>query len=315
MTAPYFIFEITPRCTSDCLYCYNVWKQDGNYPIGEMSLPEIKRLFNKLSDETAISGVTLTGGEPLLRADILEVVSFLSEKKIKVGIATNGVLLDEATTRKLAENGAGYFEISLPSMDKDNYSRLTRDDRLKKVREAIINVKKEKAKLTVSIVLTKLNLDELEENIDLCFAFSADAVALNRFVPGGKGLKHLSDLQITKAELQSALSIADRKSSKHNMQINVTIPVESCIIDHKLCPHLNFGSCACGRDKLVIDPIGNLRTCEQNPDILGNLFNNRFSELARSEPADRFQQDNLKSGCGECERFRYCGGGCRFMRN
>jgi AdoMet-dependent heme synthase len=315
MTRPYFIFEITQRCTSDCLYCYNVWKQDGNYPIGEMSLPEIKLLFNKLSDETAISGVTLTGGEPLLRADMLEVVSFLSEKKIKVGIATNGVLLDEAVARKLTENGAGYFEISLPSIDDDNHSRLTRDDRLKNVRESIINVKKERAKLTVSIVLTKLNIRDLEETIDLCFAFSADGVALNRFIPGGESLKHISELQISAAELEYALSIADRKSEEHNFVINVTIPVEPCMVSHKKYPHLNFGSCACGRDKWVIDPIGNLRTCEQNPDILGNLFEHSFSELARSEAADRFQQANLKSGCSECERFRYCGGGCRFIRN
>ena len=314
MIRPYFIFEITSRCTGDCIFCYNVWKQDETYPQRELSLPEIKRLFNKLVEEVAPAGITLTGGEPLLYPDILEVVPFLSGKKIDVGIATNGMLLDESLARELTARGASYFEISLMTTDEKNFSRMTGGGSFKKVKEAIINVKKERAKLTVSFVLTKLNLVDLEETIDLCFAFSADSLALNRFVPGGNGLKHLSELQLGRSDLERALAVANAKSAEFNFPVNVTIPVESCIIDHQQYPHLNFGTCACGRDKWVIDPAGNLRTCEQNPEILGNLFDNSFSELARKETVDLFRHDNLKSGCDKCERLNYCGGGCRFLR-
>lgn len=314
MIKPYFIFEITSRCTGNCLFCYNVWKQDKDYPKGELSLSEIKKLIGKLAGETTPAGFTLAGGEPLLHKNIKETVSFLAEIGIKPGIASNGMLLDEGTAQELVKRGAGYFEISLMTADDGKFARLTRGNSFKKAKQAIINVKNERAKLTVSCVLTKRNADDLEETIDLSFALSADALALNRFVPGGRGLEHLPELFLSKAELEKALTVAERKSAELNMTINVTIPVESCVIDQKRFPNLNFGSCACGRNKWVIDPLGNLRTCEQNPRVLGSLFNHSFAELAQSRTAELFRSDDLKSNCGDCEAFRHCGGGCRFAR-
>lgn len=313
MIQPYFIYEITSGCTNSCIYCYNVWKKDKDYPKGELSLSGIKNLFEKLLGEITPEGIALTGGEPLLHSCILEVVSFLNDKKIKVGIASNGILLDEVITQKLVNKGVDYFEISLISTKQKTYNSLTQDNQLKKVKKALLNVKKYRAKLTVSFVITKLNLVEIEDIIDFSFAFSTDSIALNRFVPGGNGLKHLSKLQITGEDLKNVLSIANKKSREYNLPINITIPIESCIIDHRKYPNLNFGICSGGRKKWVIDPIGNLRTCEQNTRILGNLFNSNFSELSRLEEVNLFQHSNLKTTCNKCEQFRYCGGGCRFL--
>ncbi len=314
MINPYFIYEITSRCNNNCVYCYNVWNQDKNYHKGELSISEIKRLFEKLLEEITPIGITLTGGEPLLHPDILEVVSFLIDKRVKVGIATNGLLLDEVITRELVNRGVNYFEISLVSINQKTYNRLTQNDQLKKVKKAILNVKRQRTKLTISLLISKCNLSNIEETIDLCFAFTTDAIAMNRFVPGGNGLKNLSELQITKEELQDVLFIADKKSREYNLPINVTIPVESCIIDHEKYPNLNFGSCTCGRHKWVIDPIGNLRTCEQNPDILGNFFEKSFLELSSLEAVNLFRCNNLRYDCNKCNQFKYCGGGCRFLR-
>ncbi len=315
MIWPYFVYEITSRCTNDCIYCYNVWKDNGNNSEEELSLLEIKKLFCKLSEEITPAGVTLTGGEPLLHPDILEVASFLAYKNIRVGIATNGILLDEEMTRKLTDSGVSYFEVSLDSIDQKKYSYLTHNHKLKNVKNAILNIKKHDAELTVSFTLTKLNLDDLEETIDYCFAFSADSIALNRFVPGGSGLKNLSQLQLKTEDLKRALSIADKKSKEYNLPINVTIPIESCIIDHKQYPHLNFGVCACAKNKWVIDFSGNLRTCEQNSEVLGSLFDNGFLELAQSKAVKLFRQNNFKNDCNKCEQFSHCGGGCRFLHN
>lgn len=312
--APYFVFELTSRCNNDCIYCYNVWKQDGDYPTGELSGSEIKILLEKLIEETEPEGITLSGGEPLLHPDVFEIASFLADRKIRTGIATNGIMLNEAGTRKLIDSGVDYFEISLVSTNDKTYGRLTRDSRLDKVKKAILNVKKHGARLTVSFVATMLNSTDIEDVIDLCFAFSVDAIALNRFVPGGSGLKHRSLLQLSGEGLKSTLRAADRKSREYNIPVNITIPVEPCITDHKDYPYLNFGSCVCGRKKWVIDPFGNLRTCEQNPEILGNLFDSDFRELSMLKKASVFRDNNLKPDCIRCKQFNRCGGGCRFSR-
>jgi radical SAM protein with 4Fe4S-binding SPASM domain len=310
---PYLVVELTPRCDSDCIYCYNVWKQRP-YPGGELSGREFEDLLGRLVEETDPAGVTLSGGEPLLHPDVCGIASSLARRNVRTGIATSGTLLDEAMARRLVDSGVGYFEISLVSTNEATYRRLTGDDRLDAVRRAILAVRKLRARLTVSFVATRLNASEVEDVIDLGYAFSADAIAVNRFVPGGRGLEHRPDLELTGADLRSVLARADAKGRELGIPVNVTIPVEPCLVDHDETPHLRFGTCACGTVKWAVDPLGNLRTCEQNPEILGSLLETGFAELAGCESALAFARDDLGPECGACDMHGRCGGGCRFAR-
>lgn len=312
---PYFIFEITPRCNNDCLYCYNVWKDGEKYPKGELPLSDIKKLFEKLLAEINPSGITLAGGEPMLRSDICEIAAFLKENKINAGIATNGTLLNENNTAQLIENGIKYFELSLPGANSKTYENLSQNGKMEKVRNAILLIKKHRIPLTVSFIITKINFGEIGEIIDLCFAFSADSLALNRFVPGGRGLQNRGKLEITEKELESVLKIADKKSAEYNFPINITIPVEPCIFNRKKYKRLNFGACVCGKYKWVIDPLGNLRTCEQNPEILGNLFENTFKKLSSKKEVGNFLAGYSMEKCEACSEFAFCGGSCRFLKH
>lgn len=311
----YFIYEITPRCNNDCLYCYNVWKENNSYPAGELQLPQIKKLFAKLLSEVVPERITIAGGEPLLHPDILEVSSFLSSRNIKVGIATNGTLFKEETADRLIKCGVDYFEISLSSADPEVYAELSNNDKLSQIRNAILKVKKCGARIVVSFVATKQNLADLEEVIDLCFAFSADGLAINRFTYSGRGLKYKSRLKISLSELKNILETANEKSKKYNFPVSITIPVESCLIDHSHYPYLRFGGCSCGREKWVIDSVGNLRICEQNPRILGSLFDDSFYRLSNLDYVRKFKNDNLKEKCFKCDYFNMCRGGCRYTRD
>ncbi|MFA6550875.1 MAG: radical SAM protein, partial [Candidatus Gracilibacteria bacterium] len=254
------------------------------------------------------------GGEPMVRPDIFDIVSFFRDNRIKTGIATNGTLLNEKNINRLVKSGIGYFEISLPSVNQKIYSTLSQNDKTEKIRSAILLIKKYRIHLTVSFILTKINLNELESVIDLCYVFSADSIALNRFVPGGYGLKNKNRLDITQKELESALKIADQKSAEYHIPINITIPIESCIIDRNKYPHLNFSACVCGKYKWVIDPLGNLRTCEQNPEIIGNLFKDSFIELSSRKQAIDFLANYVYKRCNKCPNLAFCGGGCKFLK-
>jgi len=292
-----------------------VWKQNNKYPKGELNLDSVKTLFKKLSAEIKPKFITLSGGEPLLHPDIFDIVSLLHKLGNKIGIATNGTLLNEGKVNELIKNGITYFEISLNSANQKIYSRLSGNNKLERVRQVILIIKKLKIPLTVSFTFTKLNYADIANVIDLCFAFSVDSIALNRFVPGGEGIKNLKTLKISLQELEETLHIANQKGAKYKIPINITIPIKACEIDHKKYPHLNFGTCGCGLYKWVIDSLGNLRTCEQNPNILGNLLNKSFSELSNLDDVTRFRKNNAKVICNQCIRFKNCGGGCRFIKS
>jgi len=314
MIKPYFIFEITPECDFDCIYCYNVWKEKPDYQQKNLSLDKIKELFSKILKETEIEGVTITGGEPLLYENLLEVVKFFNQNNIKVGLTTHGALLTEAKTKELIDNGVSYFEISLDAINPKIYNQLTNDNQLDKVKNTILNIKKHNALLTISTIITKLNLEEIPKVIDLSFAFSVDFISLNRFIPGGAGKNLSNKLLPSREELKNVFEIANKKAEKYNFNVNISVPIEDCIIQHKNYPNLNFGTCICGTKKWLIDSVGNLRSCEQNPEIVGNLFNSSFNELYNSEQSEKFRLNNLKINCKSCKIFDNCGGGCRFVR-
>jgi AdoMet-dependent heme synthase len=278
-------------------------------------MPQIETLFDKITKETELEGVTLGGGEPLVRPDILDIAACLKRKKIKTGIITNATLLDEATVQKLINNGISYFEISLPSLDRQLYNKLCGSERLEKVRKAILYAKERKALLTIAYVATKLNINDIENIIDLGFAFGADTVAINRFVPTGTGKKNFEQLHLSDNELAQVLSRADKKAQELKFPVTITVPIEHCKFDHRKYPSLRFGVCCCGQRKWTIDSLGNLRTCEQNREILGSLFEKSFSELAASQSVRQFRNNNATKECQSCDYLTRCGGGCRFAHS
>ncbi len=313
MKGPLFVFEITPRCNLTCNYCYNVWKTDGELSPMELPLNEIEKLAESIQAAHPVS-VTLTGGEPLLRDDLREIVGIFRKRGILVGIATNGLLLDPCTAESLSEAGVEWFEVSVTSVTGEGYRDLTGTDGFDDVKRAMLAAASSGARLTVSHIITSRNFGETGRVVDLAYAFSADATALNRFVPGGRGLEN-RHLLPTLQQLDSALkSAGERSLMSHGMMVYTAIPVEHCLLDHSDYPGITFGACVCGSEKWAISPAGELRVCEQSPVVLGNLLKKSFKELSRSPYVEKFRNSNKSSSCTSCDSYNVCGGGCRYLK-
>ncbi len=315
----FFVLELTPRCNSRCTFCYNVWKEkphsESNNDI--LRYEKYSSLIEKLlSDLTEFgifpSGVALSGGEVLLHPDFLQIVKLISEKNLRINIASNGTLLSSDMVQALSKYGVKNFELSLPSLTDQTYREITGSD-LSKVKAAILAVKSTPDTiLNVAFTIIRDNYREVGQFIDLCIAFSVDSILLNRFVPGGESADKYDSFALSRDQLQSVLEIANAKAETYNIEVLITIPIEDCIISHSDYPHLRFSSCLCGLNKWVIDPLGNLRICEQNPEIVGNIFDHNVVDLMKRTEVDLFRMDNLKKECVSCESYRNCGGGCRF---
>lgn len=308
---PIIVFEVTPRCNLECRFCYNVWKSRGYSSPTELSIPEIALLADSIEAVHPVS-VALTGGEPLLREDLSEIAKLFRSRGIKVGVVSNGILLDTESAEKLTDAGVSWFDISIPSISEGGYSRVTGFDGFAKVKRAMLAVKKAGARLIVSHIMTALNEGEAGQVIELAFAFSADAVALNRFVPGGEGQRN-PDLLPTLQQLDNTLRIASDVSDSLNIKVYASIPVEDCLLRHDRYPGIKFGSCVCGDRKWAVDPSGNLRICEQSPEILGNLLEFSFENLIENDSVAEFRRRSRFTNCRECSAYDKCGGGCRFI--
>lgn len=312
----YFIFEVTPHCQLDCDYCYNVWKHSESYPKydtgkykrTEMAPQDIRILFSRLQEQTSIGGVTLTGGEPMLRVDLEVIAQELVDLKIPVFIATNGELLTKERLTALNNIGIEYVEISLNTLSNNTDRQMGRISNLKRIKQALLTAKHLYMNAGLSFLLTRINYYDLENVLKTGFAFKADRIAINTYTCREKNFRY----KLTHEQLETALSIADRFAEIYPLRIDVTLPIRFCELNRKHYPHLHFGPCFCGEYKWAIDSQGNLRTCEQNPQILGNLLQTQWEMLRQKPVVKDFKKQYFREDCPQCEFYTICGGGCRF---
>ena len=310
-TPPLLVWEVTPRCNLDCAFCYNVWHSTGAKKPAELQGSDLPTLINAIADSGPAS-VTLTGGEPLLRRDLEDIAAALSEMGILTGVATNGVLLTDGRAEALVRAGVSWFDVSVVSLKEEVYAELTGFHVLSEVKRSLAAVRRSGARLSVSHVVTSMNHLETAGVIDLANAFGAESVSLNRFVPGGRG-KNSLHLLPDRNQLQRAVDDAEEAArNTPGLTVSWTIPVEPCLYRLKDDPAAGFGPCRCGSLKWALDPAGNLRTCEQNPEILGNLLADPLKDLACSPSAESFRGSDMSPLCKDCPDEGRCGGGCRF---
>ena len=175
----YLRLSVTDRCNLRCKYCM---PGEGIRLAGREELLTYEEILRtvKILGELGIRKLRLTGGEPLLRDDILELISGLSKLKAieDISITTNGVLL-EKYLKQLYESGISSINVSLDSLDEESYRQITRGGEIKKVIDAInkavdIGIKRVKINVVMSSILKAEDIKgfirwTIEKPIDIRF--------------------------------------------------------------------------------------------------------------------------------------------------
>jgi radical SAM protein with 4Fe4S-binding SPASM domain len=312
------IFEVTQRCNHACLHCYNVWHLDAQgqpvaYPRGELDTAETLALLNKALDETRCRHVTLTGGEPLVRKDLPQILDLLRERDVTTTIISNGRLLTKPTVMNLLDDGVGLFELPLLSHRREVHDCLSGSPgAFDAVLAAMAHIRYHRGHFVAVFVAMRLNLFDLYETIKLAFAFGARGLMLNRFNPGGRGRARLAELLPTADQMRQALTVADAAAAEFSFPISCSIPIQPCLVDTRAYPNLGFGFCAAGTDRAyyTLDPLGNLRPCNHTPTTLGNLLEEPFADLIAPERMAPFVEA-VPRFCAPCALRDTCQGGCK----
>jgi cyclic pyranopterin phosphate synthase len=161
-------FSITSKCNYNCTYC----DQEGNTPKGnELTADEIIKLCKILAEILKVTRIKFTGGEPLYRKDILQIIKRISDLNLyeDISLTTNGYYLSEIG-EELYKAGLNRINISLASLKSEIYEKIYGYNGLEKVLEGL-----QKAKnigfnpIKLNFVLLKgLNDNELETMINFC---------------------------------------------------------------------------------------------------------------------------------------------------
>jgi radical SAM protein with 4Fe4S-binding SPASM domain len=325
-TRPYVIsWNLTYRCNLACEHCY---LDAGPRPMvgsenfadrSELGTEECFQVIDEIAAFAPECVTILTGGEPLLRRDILDIVRRAAERGLWVVVGTNGVRITENVARHLADAGARGLSLSLDALDAD------RHDRFRRVRGAWQNtvegagiLNRTRLPFIVQTTAGAHNLGELDAIADFAHdRLAAKVWNLYFLVPTGRG-QFVSD--ITPAQYDQVLASLYRIQQKYTGRM---------LVNAKCAPHYiktvlenqgtqirtysgGAGGCPAGTHYMGIRPNGDVTPCPYLPVFAGSLRRARLADLWTS--SDLFtgirRRSSLEGRCGECEMNAHCGG-CR----
>ena len=303
--------ELTSHCNQRCSYCYNDWRGDNGRSVGALAGDELLALITKATDEVEFDHVTLTGGEPLARHDFFSILDLCRSRGVRVFIISNGGLIDDAAAARLGTYDLLGMQLTLNATTAAAHDALVGGRHFDATLTGVAALLRHGVPVMGSIVVTRQNAGEVGAILDLWRELGVKSVALSRFSPAGYAAQHVAELLPSRSDMIGALEAAEIRGRDHGMDLQVTLPVPVCMVDHADYPHVDFGGCPIGTDmqEFALGPRGELRSCTLHSDALGDARSESLADLVAS-PALAAYRDLSPEFCRPCPHRRSCQGGC-----
>ncbi len=309
------VWEVTSQCNLTCEHCHaRGGESDGK---DELTTEEGKsRVIDPLAQVSDFKSLVFSGGEPLVREDIFELIAHAKMRGFYPIIATNATLITSAVAERLRKAGTLGIAASIDSTKDEVHDAFRKKaGALKLAKEGIANAAAEGMYIQINITASKVNLGELEDIVRFADDLRAHVILLYQFIPSGRGLENLQ-FELSQEEFRNEiLQAGDLQKDLHPVIAPVGLPEYWALLNVK-----NNGGrksdvlrgCVCGNGMFYIKPNGDVWPCAFVPISGGNLRTSTPSEIWKH--SETFQQlrdrGNLKGICHECGQREVCGG-CR----
>ncbi|MCL6610631.1 MAG: putative heme d1 biosynthesis radical SAM protein NirJ2 [Peptococcaceae bacterium] len=301
-------WNTTNACNLSCRHCY---RDAGVKAEEELGTGEGLGLI----DEIARAGFKImifSGGEPLMREDILDLVAHAVKKGLRPVFGTNGTLIDGRTAARLKSSGAAAMGISLDSVDQEKHDRFRGvTGAWRGAVDGMAACRREGLPFQVHTTVVDWNYEEIEEITD--FAVRAGAVAHHVFflVPAGRG----ADIESESLRAERYERLLERIMAKQRLvdiELKPTCAPQFMRIARQMGVDTRFSrGCLAGTAYCIISPVGNVQPCAYLDISAGNVRERPFSEIWRDNPVfNRLRTMEYGGGCGVCNYRKICGG-CR----
>jgi len=316
------VLEMTYNCNHKCLFCSCPWENTTKHDFfydkrEELNFCDWKKVLNTLED-LKIARVSISGGEPLLKDCLLDLLYYIREKtklnkNEKIVLISNGEIMSEKYLLAFKELNV-HLSLSLPGLDTFEYHTGSQKNSASNVLKWLTRAKEFSIETTVNITVTSKNFHELYETIANGLIAGADTILLNRILYGGRGIAYHEELSLSRDELRGILDIAEDVLSKSKRVGSLGTEYPLCIISDKIGTYerIRIGSqCAAAKGFFVIDPSGYIRTCNHSPQRVGYIFDDNI--ITDQEYWNKFVKNkyDLPEMCNGCDQINNCDCGCR----
>ncbi len=320
---PYALLaEITYRCPLHCPYCSNPVAaslceaprrpQGGGYSNGELTTEEWKRVIR----EAAVLGVLqigFSGGEPLARPDLAELIRAAREAKLYTNLITSGIGMDDDRVRALRDAGLDSIQLSFQSDESTLADEIAGTRAHERKLDVAAKIRAAGISLSLNFVIHRRNIDRLPQIIDLTEALGAERVELANVQFYGWAFRNRAALLPTREQVDRARDIATAAKARLAGKIDIFYVLPD-YYETRPKPCLN----GWGQRYLTVNPTGDVLPCPTASSAIPDLrFENVRSHALDwiwrdSESFNRFRGTEwMPEPCRSCPQREIDFGGCR----
>jgi PqqA peptide cyclase len=303
------IAELTHRCPLHCVYCSNPLE------LKARGFELSTEVWIRVLGEAAKAGVLqidFTGGEPLARPDLVELVQAARASGLYVNLITSGMPLDEGRLAELVKAGLDHFQLSFQSLRKDAANEIAGTRALEQKRQVVGWVRAHRVALTLNFVIHQQNLDELEEMIAFGEESGAGRMEFAHVQYYGWAYANRERLLPTREQVQRSISLLQQAEARLRGKVRVEYVVPDYYAKY---PKACMGGW--GRKLMLITPSGDVLPCHAAQVIPGLRFGNVKDQALQQiwDSSDAFQkfrgEEWMREPCRSCDRRTQDFGGCR----
>ena len=303
------IAEVTHRCPLHCVYCSNPMQLAGT--ASELSTAEWISVFDQ-AGKLGMLHAHFTGGEPLARTDLVDLISAARHAGLYTNLITSGLGLNQQRLQTLVDAGLDHIQISFQDSREEAANWIAGAKAHAHKIELSREIKKHKIAFTVNLVVHRQNLDHVEEMIAFIEQLHPERVEIAHTQYYGWALANRAALMPTRAQLEKAVAII----AAAEQRLAGRVRIDSVVPDYYAkYPKACMGGW--GRRLMLINPAGKVLPCHAAEVLPGLSFENvREKSLEwiwqESSSFQKFRgEDWMPDPCRSCERRTEDFGGCR----
>ncbi|MDR3053155.1 MAG: putative heme d1 biosynthesis radical SAM protein NirJ2 [Coriobacteriales bacterium] len=301
----------TNRCNLKCQHCYQDAEGTDASIENELSTAEAKQLIEQIA-QTGFKIMIFSGGEPLLRPDIFELVAHASAQGLRPVFGTNGMLLTPTVVQKLKDAGAAAMGISLDSLDPHKHNEFRGDPQAFQLTlQGMENCRAAGLPFQIHTTIMDWNTNELLDITDFAVEKGANAHYPFFLIPVGRG-KFIEETAIKVLENEELLHSIMQKSTEVSISCKPTCAPQFVRVARQMGIDTRFTrGCLAGLSYCIISPEGIVRPCAYMMEPAGDLRTQSFGEIWEKSAVFTALRTQAYSGaCGSCDYKDGCGG-CR----
>jgi AdoMet-dependent heme synthase len=317
----YLQWDSIDSCNLRCKHCYHGDEDSHVQRKKAMSLSEVEAMIDDL-DETSKRWsmkprIAISGGEPLMRPDLYEILEYTQAKGMITNLLTNGTLLTSKIAKDINERGVNTLQISIDGT-RDTHNEIRgRDYAFDDAIEGIRNASDARMEVVVSMTATRRNMSEFEDVVQIAYEAGAKKVAFQTYVPN-PNLGTADPLYIGPSEIYGLLQKTERLTEKFRGQIQVlqsdvmwqVQEPENPLIQQAKQDGKFLWGCSTGFRTVSVLSDGTTYPCRRLPIPIGHISEGLAKLVIESEVMQNLRNlQKIRENTG-CDKVVHCRG-CR----